>query len=101
MGMASRKIGPGGVPNLSTEEIEAEIDKMKAEGARTEAWMTARARKQMHDLEERDAALRGAYEAGYRAGSETGFLTPIFGVVCAGAIIGVAWLVREFVMPLF
>lgn len=62
---------PGGMPVLSIEEIEAEMDRLTAEGGATEKWMSARARDRMADLEQRDVRLMQAFEAGYRMGADS------------------------------
>lgn len=96
--MAKRKFGPGGVPRLSTDEIEAEMEKLSAQTTHTETWMSRRARKRMDELETKDRSLRHAFEAGYRMGSDTGFLIPIASILVIGVLL---ILFRDVLLPLF
>lgn len=62
-------------PAISVEEIEAQIDRMKGEGAKTERWMTTWSRRRLDSLAEKSTTLRDAYEAGYRAGNDRNLVT--------------------------
>lgn len=82
-------LSKNGSPDLSIVEIERQMDAMRLEAHRTDAWMTSRARTKMHELEERDVALRDAFQAGYRMGADS--ITPLL-VFMLALVCGLGWL---------
>lgn len=99
--MVQRRFRAGGVPILTSEEIEAEIEKLQAETTHTETWMSRRASARMCELEAKDRKLRHAFEAGYRMGSDSSFLAPIAGIGIAGLLVGAAVFFRDVILPMF
>lgn len=79
------KFHRGGVPDLTVEEIELEIEKLSEENSFIERWIIARANRKFDAWEMKDKLVRGAYVGGYRTGFEHAFwmITVSYGVILA------------------
>lgn len=71
--------------NLSGEQIEQEIDRLKSEGAKTELWMSGWSKRQLDKIAGRDQQLRDAFEAGYRNATDRSPVTWIISIAAAFA----------------
>ena len=78
-----------GVPDLSVEEIEREIDRMTEQGELTERWMSSRTKRKMDQMSERDELVRRAFIVGYRMGADKQFIAPLAGLLIALMLIQV------------
>lgn len=59
-----------GVPDLSVEEIEQQIERLSEETSFIERWIIARANRKFDAFEAKDKLVRGAWVGGYRTGFE-------------------------------